>query len=109
MEIFEVAVTCPDAATAAAIGRAAVEARLAACANIGGALRSLYHWEGAVAEDGEVLLMLKTRAALFDGLAAFVAARHPYRLPAITGWAVRCTPALAAWVAAETQGAPPPA
>lgn len=102
-EIWEVEVTCPDGETAAAIGRAAVEARLAACANIGPALRSLYRWEGALADEGEVLLRLKTRAALFEPLAAFVAARHPYAVPAILGLRIAAaTPAYAAWVAAET-------
>lgn len=113
--IWEVAVTCPDEATARALARAAVEARLAACANIlPGGVESVYRWRGALAEDREVLLLLKTREALFEPLAALLAARHPYELPAITGQALRCAPALARWVAEETadpsapSGAPAP-
>jgi periplasmic divalent cation tolerance protein len=107
-EVWEVEVSCPDAGVARAIGRAAVEARLAACANLGGPVESLYHWEGRLAEEPEVMLRLKTRGMLFEALAAFVAARHPYAVPAILGVRVAATtPAYAAWVAAETRGAAP--
>jgi len=104
MELVEVEVSCPDAATAARIGRALVEARLAACANVGGPVQSIYRWEGAIAEEAEVMLRLKTRAALFAPLVAAIRAAHPYRLPAILAVPLRATEDYAAWVAAETRG-----
>jgi periplasmic divalent cation tolerance protein len=78
-----VLVTAPDAEVGARIGRALVEEGLAACANLVPGIRSIYRWEGAVHDDAEVLLIVKTRAALSSALAARVRALHPYRLPEV--------------------------
>jgi periplasmic divalent cation tolerance protein len=78
-----VLVTAPDAEVGARIGRALVEEGLAACANLVPGVRSIYRWEGAVHDDAEVLLILKTRAALSAALAARVRALHPYQLPEV--------------------------
>jgi periplasmic divalent cation tolerance protein len=78
-----VLVTAPDAEVGARIGRALVEEGLAACANLVPGIRSIYRWEGAVHDDAEVLLILKTRAALSAALAARVRALHPYQLPEV--------------------------
>jgi periplasmic divalent cation tolerance protein len=78
-----VLVTAPDAEVGARIGRVLVEEGLAACANLVPGIRSIYRWEGAVHDDAEVLLILKTRAALSAALAARVRALHPYQLPEV--------------------------
>jgi periplasmic divalent cation tolerance protein len=78
-----VLVTAPDAEVGARIGRALVEEGLAACANLVPGVRSIYRWQGAVHDDAEVLLILKTRAALSAALAARVRALHPYQLPEV--------------------------
>src|SRR5690554_5734875 len=52
--------TCPDRDTATRIASALVERRQAACANIVPGLVSIYRWEGAVQQDGEELLLIKT-------------------------------------------------
>jgi periplasmic divalent cation tolerance protein len=83
-----VLVTAPDAEVAARIGRALVEEGLAACANLVPGVRSIYRWEGAVHDDAEVLLILKTRAALSAALATRVRALHPYQLPEVLALAV---------------------
>ena len=83
-----VLVTAPDAEVGARIGRALVEEGLVACANLVPGVRSIYRWEGAVHDDAEVLLILKTRAALSDALAARVRALHPYELPEVLALAV---------------------
>lgn len=102
--LLDVHVTCPDAATAEAIARAALKARLCACAQIGAPIRSLYHWEGAIAEDEEVPLTLKSRSARFDALAALIARLHPYDLPAMTAHAaLRSGQGVREWVAEETR------
>ena len=104
--LIEVEVTCPDMASAEAVARAALEARLAACANIAAGLRSLYRWEGRIEDEGELTVKLKTRAELFDRLAEAVAAAHPYDVPAILALPIlRANGAYAAWVLAETEGA----
>ncbi|RAP58230.1 divalent-cation tolerance protein CutA [Oleiagrimonas sp. MCCC 1A03011] len=73
--------TCPDEASAARIARALVEARLAACVSRLPGLTSTYRWEGAVQEDTEVLLLIKTRAAAVAALQARLLELHPYDVP----------------------------
>ena len=68
---------------AAAIGRAVVEERLAACANLVGPIRSIYRWRDAVEDATEHLLLIKTRASLFPVLEARVKQLHPYEVPEI--------------------------
>jgi periplasmic divalent cation tolerance protein len=78
-----VLVTAPDAETAAGIGRRLVEERLCACANLLPGLRSLYWWEGAVQDEDEVLMLIKTRPSLVDALTRRVEALHPYDTPEV--------------------------
>ncbi len=78
-----VLVTAPDAEVAGRLARTLVEERLAACANILPGLRSIYRWEGAIQEDEEVLVLLKTRAERCPALAARVKDLHPYELPEV--------------------------
>lgn len=73
---------CGSEAEARAIGRAAVEAGLAACANIHGPITSVYRWQGAIAEEPEWVVYLKTTAAAVEDLEALVKERHSYDLPA---------------------------
>ena len=61
-----VLVTCGSSEEAERIARALVEARLAACVNITGPVRSIYRWEGKLNDDQEVLLVIKTSRSLFD-------------------------------------------
>jgi periplasmic divalent cation tolerance protein len=83
MEAIVVLVTAPSTEKAAAIARALVEERLAACCNIVPGLRSIYAWEGRVQEDDEVLLVIKTSRDHFERLRARVVALHEYRCPEV--------------------------
>jgi periplasmic divalent cation tolerance protein len=65
------------------IARALVEERLAACVNVVPGLRSVYRWQGAVETADEALLLVKTREAALERVAARVRALHPYTLPEI--------------------------
>lgn len=97
-------INCPDAATATAIARAAVDARLAACANIAPPIRSVYRWEGRIEEGVEVPLLLKTIPGHFVALERLVADHHPDDVPAILAIRVeRTTEAFGAWLARETR------
>ena len=96
--------TWPDAETAEAVARAAVDARLAACANILGPMRSIYRWGGAVQAEAETAMLLKTPAAAAGRLMAFVRERHPYDAPCIVGLsatAAASNPQFLAWAAVE--------
>jgi len=84
--IFLVYMTAKDKAEARSIGRALVEARLAACVNILENMTSLYCWEGRLQEDQEVILLAKTTVDRFAELKTKVAAIHSYDCPCILGF-----------------------
>ncbi|MGH8211968.1 MAG: divalent-cation tolerance protein CutA [Rhodanobacteraceae bacterium] len=73
--------TCPDAETAAKIGRAVVEERLAACVNRVAGVTSVYRWHGEIHEDAEVLLLIKTTREHIEALRARLVELHPYEVP----------------------------
>ena len=92
-----------DGDEAARVARAAVEERLAACANILAPCRSIYRWQGAIEEADEVPVLFKTTAAAADSLLARLASLHSYDVPAAVVWPIeRALPAYAEWVAAES-------
>jgi periplasmic divalent cation tolerance protein len=82
-DILIVLVTAPNATEAAVICHESVKSRLAACATSIGSVRSTYWWEGKLAEDDEVLLMLKTTAAKFGDLQEMIRKLHSYKVPEI--------------------------
>ena len=48
------------------IARELVGRRQAACVNVVPGVRSIYRWKGKICKDGELLLIVKTRAELVD-------------------------------------------
>lgn len=88
MNFIEIWVTCPSTDVAERIADELVGSRLAACVNIHGKVRSVYRWQGRVEHESEVPLVIKTRAACFDAVAAKVTALHPYDTPAIVAMPV---------------------
>lgn len=73
--------TAPDAETGARIAQTLVEERLAACVNVVPGIRSIYRWQGAIEDDREVLLLIKTHAERIDALAERLGTLHPYEVP----------------------------
>jgi len=82
-DVQVVLVTAPDLETARGLARALVEERLAACVNLLPGLRSIYRWQGAIEEEEEILLVLKTRKGIAPQLEARVAELHPYDVPEV--------------------------
>jgi periplasmic divalent cation tolerance protein len=99
-EIALVYVVYADRAAAQAAARTMVEQRLAACANVLGDCRSVYRWDGAVAEADECPVLFKTRPAGCAALTTAIGQAHGYDLPAILCWTAATTPAYAAWIEA---------
>jgi periplasmic divalent cation tolerance protein len=95
--------TVPDEATAATIARTLVDERLAACVNRLPGLRSTYRWQGAVHDEAEVLLLIKTTSARHAALAERLRALHPHDVPEILAFdATDGLPDYLAWIAEST-------
>jgi periplasmic divalent cation tolerance protein len=78
-----VLVTAPDLKTARALGRAALHAKLVACANLVPKLESHYWWKGKLEHSVEVLILFKTTKGKLAVLEELVLAKHPYDTPEI--------------------------
>ena len=76
-----VLVTAPDLKTARKLARAALTARLIACANLIPRIESHYRWQGKIETGSEVLLLLKTTRVRLARLEKLILAGHPYDTP----------------------------
>ncbi len=93
----------PDKAHA--IARALVDRRLAACVNLIPGVVSVYRWKGAIEEERETTLLIKTRAALVPALTAAIQELHDYEVPEVVALPIvlgEGNAAYRAWVADET-------
>lgn len=80
-----------------------VGARLAACANILPGMTSVYRWQSELKRDSEVVLLLKTRAALVKRLTERVTELHSYDCPCVVALPVtEGSPAFLRWISDET-------
>ena len=82
-EFLVVYITAAPGEEAQRLAGALVREKLAACVNRVSGVESTYAWEGRVERDMEDLLIVKTRADLFDRLKERVRALHGYDVPEI--------------------------
>lgn len=66
---------------AARVTRALIEERLVGCANLVPGVRSLYPWEGRIADEREVLAIMKARKQDWAALMSRLHELHPYETP----------------------------
>lgn len=78
-----ISVSCANWEQARTIARRVVEERLAACVQML-PIESIYRWQGDVTSEQEILLLMKTRAALFERVSQAVRTMHSYDVPEIT-------------------------
>jgi periplasmic divalent cation tolerance protein len=106
VQYLQVQTTTDSRAEAMELSRAAVEARLAACAQVAGPVASTYWWDGGLERAEEWLVLLKLPVDRYDELAAFLTERHSYdepeivALPIVAGSATYLT-----WMREETRRA----
>ncbi|MEV3991096.1 divalent-cation tolerance protein CutA [Streptomyces sp. NPDC049837] len=95
--------TTDSAEKAQELARGAVEARLAACAQVAGPVTSVYHWQNAIETSQEWQVFFKTTEACYDTLAEYIAAKHDYDTPEILALpVVRGSADYLAWMQRET-------
>jgi periplasmic divalent cation tolerance protein len=98
-------VTAGNAEEAALIGRTLVDERLVACANVIGAVRSFYRWEGEVQDDQEAVLIAKTGAQRVEEATRRIKALHSYDVPCVVAVPmVGGNADFLSWIASETGG-----
>ena len=103
MELRFVYMTAASRDEAKRIGRALVEERLAACANVIDGMESMYWWQGKLTEDREAVLIAKTRADLVPSLTERVRALHSYSVPCVVALPILDgNPAYMDWLRGET-------
>lgn len=75
--------TAPDGPAAETLARTLVTEGLAACVNRVPGVQSTYRWQGAVHDDTEVLLVIKSTAAAYPALERRIRELHPYEVPEV--------------------------
>ncbi len=98
--------TYPSLVEAERAGRSLVERRLCACVNILPVMVSYYWWQGAIERGDEVVMIIKTRAALADAVRVAVKEMHSYATPAVLVIPTESVdPDYQAWIVNETAAA----
>jgi periplasmic divalent cation tolerance protein len=96
-------ITVPNREEGLRIGRALVEEKLAACANVIDGLTSIFRWEGAVQEESEALLIAKTDRNLVDAASDLVKLEHSYDCPCVVALPIiGGNQDFIGWISAET-------
>lgn len=72
----------------ARIAKSLLERKLCACVNLVPKIRSLYRWEGAIQDDAEILLIMKTTRENLQPLSDYLAEIHSYDVPEVLAIAV---------------------
>ena len=95
--------TCPDSAIGRRLADGLLGNRLAACVQTL-PIHSAYRWKGAIQREPEILLLIKTKAALYPEVEAYLRAHHPYETPEILWLPIAAGFAgYLAWIDAETK------
>jgi periplasmic divalent cation tolerance protein len=88
----------PSREAADALALALVEARWAACVQIGGPVESVYRWDGKIERATEWSLSIKTVSRLYQELEQFLIEKHDYDVPQIVAEKVAASESYAAWL-----------
>ncbi len=98
-EVSVVFVTVGGEDEAVALAGKLVAEKYVACVNMVPRIRSIYLWKGEVCDEGEVLLIMKTRTSLYADLQTRIRELHSYEVPEIIAFPVdRGLPDYLQWV-----------
>ena len=101
LQVLTVTTTVATRAAADMLARRILDEHLAACVQLDTAVTSLYRWQGAMCEQAEVRLVIKTLPGREPALQALFAQHHPYELPQFVAVAGQASAAYARWVRDE--------
>jgi len=95
--------TTGDEESAVALARELIERRIVACVNILPRVRSLYRWKGAIEDDVECVLLMKTSAERYEALESALDELHAYEVPELIVLPIeRGSAAYLGWIAEST-------
>jgi periplasmic divalent cation tolerance protein len=83
-QIVQVVTTVDNEKSGERLARGIVGARLGACVQIVGPIRSLYWWQGAIDDAREWQLVIKTTSERLAALETYIKENHSYDTPEIT-------------------------
>jgi periplasmic divalent cation tolerance protein len=97
-------VTATSETQARRMARKLLQNKLAACVNFV-PVDSMFIWQGAIHEEEEVLMIIKTRTETFDALMSAIKLTHTYDTPEIIGMPVVIgSPEYLKWIDNEVTG-----
>lgn len=103
---LQVQTTTDSRAEAMELARAAVAARLAACAQVAGPVASTYWWEGEMERAEEWLVLMKLPSDRYAALAALLTRLHSYDEPEIIALPIAAgSVGYLGWITDETRQA----
>jgi len=103
MQYCSIYITTEDEDEARRIGKTLVEEKLAACVNIH-PIKSIYRWEEEIQEEGEVAMLVKTKAELADKVMERVKELHSYEVPCIVSFSIdKGNPDYLNWIEESTR------
>jgi periplasmic divalent cation tolerance protein len=99
----QVVTTTDTRESADTLARSAVQARLAACAQVLGPISSTYWWQDRIESADEWQVVFKTTAERYSALEDHIRHRHTYEVPEILCTPVAAgNPAYLEWIRTET-------
>jgi periplasmic divalent cation tolerance protein len=103
-DFMQVVTTVDSEESGERLARGIVDARLAACVQIVGPIRSLYWWQGSIDDTRETQLIIKTTSECLTALEVYIKENHSYETPEIIAteisWGSR---EYLDWISAETR------
>jgi periplasmic divalent cation tolerance protein len=103
-DFMQVVTTVDSEEAAEQLARGITGARLAACVQIVGPIKSIYWWEGELEEAREWQLIMKTRTARIVELEEHIKENHSYDTPEITATVISGgSDEYLDWIIAETR------
>ena len=90
--------TLGESTDAAAFARVLVTERLAACVNVLPPMTSLYRWKGAIEQDREQQIVIKTTRDRVPAIEARFHELHPYELPEFVVLSAEASTAYLDWL-----------
>lgn len=104
MDIIVIYCTVPTKKLAKDITRVLMKHKLAACISSVENVKSVFSWDGELCEEKEILLMIKTRRALFGKVKLVIEDLHSYSVPEVIALPiVDCSEDYLKWLVRETE------